>query len=207
MVMLALLLPVAARAQHDVLLRVTAARADHRVDAGFGPETSVGTLLGWVGRLRVLPGVTLTTDGRTGRLTARSGSALDRDMAELGIGVEFMPLRWMALQSGFTRRSYSSMVARQRWTLLRLGAEARVPFSGDQLRAVGRVNLLPGVSVNGLPRPDLAFEGAAGMAYTRRRAAVTLMYSLERCDFPSQGSGRRSEQLSTLSLGLGWRLW
>lgn len=206
MVTLALLLPVAARAQHDVLLGLTAAHADHRVDAGYGPETSVGTLLGWDVRLRVLQGLTLTTDGRSGRLTARTGGAVDREMTELGVGVEFMPLPWLALQSGFTRRSYSSIVARQRWTLLRLGAEARVPFSGDELRGVGRITLLPGASVNGLPRPDLAFEGAAGLAFTRGHAAVHLTYSLERCDFPTQGSGRRSEQLSTLSLGLGWRL-
>ena len=129
---LPLLLPVAAGAQRDLRLAVTAAHADHRVDAGYGAEMSAGTLLGWDVRLRVRQGLILTTNGRAGRLTAHSPGAVDRDFAELGAGAEFMPLPWLALQSGFTTRSYSSIVARQRWTFLRLGAEARVPFSGNE---------------------------------------------------------------------------
>lgn len=195
------LLPAIAAAQGLELSGVvTLAHGDHRVDAGLGVERATGFLTGGAARLR-LRGIALTLSAETGHLTAVQGSGgIDRDVSQLGAVAQFTPLPWLVLESGVTLRSFGTVVARQRWTLVRAGAEARIPLSGETFWAVGRAHLLPLVSVNGLPNAATAFDAGTGLAYRRGRFLFDLTYSLERCDFPWQGSTRRSEQLGTLAL-------
>jgi hypothetical protein len=202
-----LLLPAMVEAQGLELSAVaTVAHGDHRVDAGFGVERAAGLLVGAAARAR-LRGIALTLSGETGHLTAVQGSGgIDRDIAQLGAVVGFAPLQWLVLESGVTLRSFGTVVARQRWTLVHAGAEARVPLSGETFWAVGHAHLLPLVSVNGLPNAATAFDAGTGLAYRRGRFIFDLTYTLERCDFPWQGSTRRSEQLSTLALRGGVEL-
>lgn len=203
----ALLLPAGVHAQIDLSGLVTVARADHRVDAGAGVERASGVLVGGTARVRFPYDIAVTLSGETGHLTAAQGTGgIDRDVSQLGAEVEFVALSWLALQSGVTIRSYGTAVARQRWTLVRAGAEARIPLSGETFWAVGRAHLLPVVSVNGLPNAATAFAGATGLGYRRGRLILDLSYTLERCDFPWQGSTRRIEQLGTLMIRGGTRL-
>ncbi len=201
------LVPALAGAQSVELSGVvTLAHGDHRVEAGLGVERATGLLVGGETRLR-RRGIALTISGETGHLTAVQGSGgIDRDVSQLGAVAQFAPLPWLILESGVTIRSFSTVVARQRWTLVRAGAEARVPLSGDTFWAVGHAHLLPLVSVNGLPNAATAFDAGTGLAYRRGRLLFDLTYTLERCDFPSQGSTRRSEQLGTLALRGGVQL-
>lgn len=205
---LLLFAPVDAAAQVRLRISGSFALADHRVDAGFGPERSSGYLLGTDIRVGLGPGLAIALAERSGRLAADGGGAIDRDLAEVSAGAEFLPLPWLALETGVIARSYGTVVARQRWTLLRVGAEARVPLSGEALWATARAHLLPIVSVNGLSQPNSAFAAATGMAWTRGRVTVDLAYALERCDFPAAGSVRRVEQLSALVMrgGVTFRL-
>ena len=185
---------------------VTVAHADHRVDAGFGVERATGVLVGGVTRLR-RRGIALTLSGGTGHLTAVEGTGgIDRDLSQVGAVVQFTPLRWLVLESGVTLRSFGTVVARQQWTLVRAGAEARVPLSGETFWAIGRAHLLPIVSVNGLPNAATAFDAGTGLAFRRGRVVFDFMYTLERCAFPWQGNTRRTEQLGTLTLGGGVQL-
>lgn len=202
-----LLLPAIAGAQGIELSgAVTVTRGDHRVDAGLGVERATGLLAGGAARLRVR-GIALTLSGESGHLTAVQGSGgIDRDVAQAGATAQFAPLPWLVLESGVTLRSYGTVVARQRWTLVRAGAEARIPLSGETFWAVGRAHLLPLVTVNGLPNAATAFDAGTGLAYRRGRLLFDLTYTLERCDFPSQGGTRRSEQLGTLALRGGVQL-
>ena len=198
------LLPGQVGAQRGVRAAATLAHADHRVDAGFGPERSSGFVLGGEVRIAVRHGLTLAAAGSAGHLGADGNDGIDRDIAQLNVSAQLVPLAWLALEAGLAVRTYSTVVARQRWTLVRLSAEARVPLSGEVVHALGRAGLFPLVSVNGLPGPDVAFETAVGLEYARGRWTVDLHYSLERCDFPFQGAGERSEQLAALTLRLGW---
>ncbi len=202
-----LLLPAIAWAQGIELSGgVTLTRADHRVDAGLGVERATGLLVGGATLLRYR-GIALTLFGEAGHLTAVQGSGgIDRDVSQLGAVAQFAPLPWLVLESGVTVRSFGTVVARQRWTLVRAGAEARVPLSGEALWAVGHAHLLPLVSVNGLPNAATAFDAGTGLAYRHGRLLFDLTYTLERCDFPSQGSTQRSEQLGTLALRGGVQL-
>jgi len=204
LILAVLLLPANAWAQRFELSGVvTVMRGDHRVDAGLGVERASGVLVGGATRLRHR-GIALTLSGETGHLTAVRGSGgIDRDVSQVGAIAEFAPLPWLVLESGVTLRSFGTVVARQRWTLVRAGAEARVPLSGETFWAVGHAHLLPLVAVNGLPHAATAFDAGTGLAYQRGRLLFELAYTLERCDFPSQGSTRRSEQLGTLALGGG----
>ena len=201
------LLPAIAGAQAVELSGVvTVAHGDHRVDAGLGVERATGLLVGGAARLR-LRGIALAVSGETGHLTAVHGSGgIDRDVSQVGAVVQFTPLPWLVLESGVTLRSFGTVVARQRWTLVRAGAEARVPLSGETFWALGHAHLLPVVSVNGLPNAATAFDAGTGLAYRRGRLLFDLLYTLERSDFPAQGSTRRREQLGTLALRGGAQL-
>lgn len=201
LVLVALLLPTMVAAQALELSGIlTLAHGDHRVDAGFGAERAAGLLIGGATTLRHR-GIALSISGEAGHLTAVQGTGgIDRDFSQAGAVVQFAPLPWLVLESGVTLRSYGTVVARQRWTLVRAGAEARVPLSGETFWAVGHAHLLPLVTVNGLPNAATAFDAGTGLAYRRGRLLFDLTYSLERCDFPSQGSTRRSEQFGQLAL-------
>ncbi len=202
-----LLLPVIAGAQGmELSAVVTLMRGDHRVDAGFGAERATGLLAGGAARLR-FRGIALALTGETGHLTAVQGSgAIDRDISQVGATAQFTPLPWLVLESGVTLRSFGTVVARQRWTLVRAGAEARIALSGETFWALGHAHLLPIVRVNGLPNAATAFDAGTGLAYQRGRILFALTYTLERCDFPPQGSTRRTEQLGTLALSGGVQL-
>src|SRR5229473_2832276 len=201
LVFAALGLPAIAGAQRVELSGVvTVAHGDHRVDAGLGVERATGLLTGGAARMR-FRGIALMLSGETGHLSAVPGSGgIDRDLSQVGAAAQFTPLPWLLLESGVTLRSFGTVVARQRWTLFRAGAQARVPLSGETLWALGHAHLLPVVTVNGLPNAATAFDAGTGLAYQRGRLLIDLTYMLERCDFPRQGSTRRSEQLETLAL-------
>jgi hypothetical protein len=149
-------------------------------------------------------GVSLGCAGSAGHLAAREGDAVDRDVAQLSLATEMLALPWLALDAGFTVRSYSTVLARQRWSLGRLGAEARIPFSGGRAHALARMGLYPLASVDGLPRPSIAFESMAGLTYRAAPWDFDLRYALERYDFPTDAGGNRIEQLSGLVLRVGW---
>jgi hypothetical protein len=181
----------------------------HRVDAGYGVEPSTGVVGG--GEVGVGVGERLTV-----RLLAQTGSlhadvpgapgVIDRDVAEVGAQVEVLALHWLAVQAGVRRRTYSTILARQRWTMVNVGAEARLPLSGIGLSGILRGAMLPGVWVTGLGAPDLAFAAAAGMEYRRGRASVALLYSVERYRFPVGARPVRREQIASLALEAGWSL-
>lgn len=176
----------------------------HRVDAGYGVEPSGGVALG--GELVVGKGDRLAIRLVTlnGSLDAAGPGAIDRDVADVGAEVEVVALPWLAAQAGVRRRTYSTVLARQRWTTLHVGAEARLRFTETGLSGIARGAVLPGVWVNGLDQPNLAFAVASGMEYRRGRASVAVLYDVERYRFPAGAKPSRREQVAVLALKAGW---
>lgn len=177
--------------------------AEHRVQdqsVGAGVERSTGTLVGAGLRLSVASGAAIAVVGRTGVLHPGTGATLPRDVAELGLDGAYRMHDWIDLVAGVRVRSYTTAVARQRWTAPYLGAAARVPFAVRGLRATLDVALHPFASVSGLTRPEFAVTSAAGMAYARGRFDVQLRYAVERYDFARETTSERLEQLSALTL-------
>ncbi|MGH7675528.1 MAG: hypothetical protein ACREMV_09675, partial [Gemmatimonadales bacterium] len=177
------------------------APTEHRVDAGLGLERSFGLTFGAVGTVRVRPWLDAELHLQGGTLSSDDAGVVDRDLAELGAQARVRPVPWLAFTAGAARRVYSSVIARQRWTLISLGTEVRLGFSGGTTSGVLRAAALPLADVDGLGDAEGGFSVAAGMEYRRDRLEASLMYSLERYEWPT-ASGRRREQLGALTVGL-----
>ena len=201
----AILSAAPAAAQRALTVAPLVSLAEHRVDAGFGVERSLGPILGGVGTVRFSPRVTVAVHALGGSLFGSQG-VLDRDVGELGVEASVITVPWLALEAGATRRAYSTKLGRQTWTLVGLGATARTAFAGNAIHGVWRAALLPAVSASGLRGPDRAFRAATGLAYRVRTTTLGVEYSLERYDFPAAAGVRRLEQLSALTLLLELRL-
>ena len=193
-----------ATAQSALTVAPLVSLAEHRVDAGFGVERSLGPVVGGVGTLRFGPRLAVAVRALGGSLFGSKG-VLDRDVGELGVEGSMVAGPWLSLQAGVARRAYATRVARQTWTTVAAGAAARVAFAGGAIHGVGRAALLPVVSVTGLPDPGVAFRAAAGLEYRIRATTLGVEYSLERYDFPMEGGVRRLEQLTALTLLLRLR--
>jgi len=174
--------------------------AEHRVEAGYGVERSSGVVLGAEGALPVGSSLTLALRAQGGSLHTSSPGAVNRDVGQVTAEARMAAARWLTLQLGATRRVYSTVIARQRWTIVHLGAGVRVPLTVPTISGLARAALLPVVSVNGLDRPEVAFTAAVGMEYHIRPLRIQALYSLERYDFPTRDAVRRLEQLAQLTL-------
>ena len=194
-----------AGAQRALTVAPLVSLVEHRVDAGFGVERSLGPIVGGVGTLRVGPRLEVAARVVAGRLIGSTG-VLDRDVGELGVEASVVTVPWLVLQAGAARRAYSTKLGRQTWTLVGLGAKARMAFAGDAIHSVWRAALLPAVSASGLRGPETAVRGATGLEYRVRTMTLCVEYSLERYDFPTEAGVRRLEQLSAVTLLLELRL-
>jgi len=194
-----------AMAQRALSVAPIVSLAEHRVDVGFGVERSLGPILGGVGTLWLGSRLAIAVRALGGSLFGSQG-VLDRDVGELGVEGSLAAGPWLSLQVGAARRSYGTRVARQTWTIVDVGAAARLAFAGGAIHGVGRAALLPVVSVTGLPDPGVAFRAGTGLEYRMGRGDLGVEYSLERYDFPVNQGVRRIEQLAALTLRLELRL-
>jgi hypothetical protein len=176
----------------------------HRVDAGYGVEPSSGVVVGSELTAGTGDRFTIQLLMQTGSLRAQASGAIARDVAEIAARLDAVALPWLTVQAGAERRTYSTLLARQTWTMIDVGAEARIAFSESGVSGTVRGAILPGVGVSGLDRPDLAFTGAAGMEYRPGRAIFALLYSLERYQFSAGAMAQRREQITALTLKAGW---
>lgn len=195
--------PAAAAQIRSLAFAGDVAFAEHRVDdrrVGGGVEISTGTLFGAGVRISVGSRWTIGASGRTGVLHPDSGATLPRDVAELALDGAFRMRDWFDVVGGVRVRSYTTALARQRWTAPYLGAAGRVPFAVRGLQGLLDLAVHPFASVSGLTRPEFALSGGAAVAYSRGRVDVQLRYSVERYDFARGTADERSEQLSALTL-------
>lgn len=194
----------AASAQRTVRANGLVTIMKHRVDAGFGVEPSSGVAYGSEVILEAGERFIFQLEAHTGSLQARTPGAITRDVAEIAARVGVFPLPWLSVRAGAGRRIYATQLARQSWTMIEVGAEARLAFSERRVSGTASAAILPAVWVNALDRPDLAFTGAAGMEYRPGRANFALLYSLERYRFPAGAIAERREQITALTLKAGW---
>jgi hypothetical protein len=180
--------------------------AEHRVDAGRGVEQASGMVIGGEGTLFLGARTEFFVHAAGGKLSAVSGNADDRDLAEVELRAAVVPVPWLALHAAVSSRTYSTTLVRERWTALRFGGEARLAFVGAGVRGVLRAEVLPSVSVSGLEDPSRAFAAGAGLEWRAGVLTLGLRYELERYDFPTVATVDRREQLSMLTAHAGLRL-
>ena len=198
-------MPYQAAAQVSISGRVVGSSVEHRVNAGTGVEQSSGTVFGADVLITLGRWIELSGHGLNGKLKADSAFADDRDLTELEAVATVKAMPWLAFQVGTNLRSYTTLLARQRWTTVRLGAETRLRLAGP-LVGIIRAGLMPVVSISGLDDPDIAYHTGAGIEWRGRRVAASIIYSLERYDFPTGANVfQRLEQVSSLTAAFGLR--
>lgn len=180
--------------------RAEIGRVEHRVRNAGQVEWSSGTVFGGALGLRIGGRLEVWGEARGGRLAAQSPDGDDREFAEIQLvgARELGP--WLTLQGGAGVRSYASGPFRQRWTTLRVGAEARVPLALEGVRGVVRGQWMPVVAVSGLARPNLALGASVGVEWLGSRVSVGALYTLERYDFPGGATTKRLEEISALQV-------
>ena len=194
-----------AAAQVLVSAGLLASLADHRVDVGSGVEHSTGTVAGGQAGLEwhlVRVNLSLVT----GELGALGGNAVSRTMSEARLDASRPVRSWLTLHAGTVTRRYSSPIAAQRWNIVRTAVEGRFTMFDGILEAGAMGTFDPIVSVTGTRSPKLSIGGATSLAYRGKRLTVRLARTIERADFPPRDGTPRVEQLSMLTLGVGWRL-
>jgi len=174
-------------------------RVEHRIRFGGLIQPSAGTMFGGAVGVVVRGRLEVWGEAAGGHLGAKSPDSEDRDFAEVQLlgGMRVRP--WLTLQSGVSVGTYSAPLARQRWTTLRLGAEAHLPLAIEGVQGIVRGQWMPVVSVSGVGRPDVALTAGAGLEWRGQRVSLSAVYMLERYDFPaSDPSLRRLEEVSSL---------
>lgn len=191
-----------AAAQTSLVGGAEIARVEYRIRAAGHVDASSGPVFGGALGLRLGKRFVLWGEALGGHLTPapQSPDGEARDLAEVRLlgGAQLSP--WLTLQAGASVRAYSTPLARQRWTTLRLGAEAHVPLALEGVYGLVRGQWMPVVSISGVPRPDVAFAAAAGLEWRRSRVSLGALYSLERYDFPASATTGRLEELASLQL-------
>jgi hypothetical protein len=195
------------RAQLPVTAGASVSVAEHRVTAGAGLERSSGTMFGlWA--TTTLPWQTLEARAslRAGSLGANERSAIDRDVGEVSLGASIPLSAWLGLDAGVVVRRYESALAAQRWVYGEIGLHGRTSLLDDALELSAGLSIMPWVSVSGISRPDLAVAAHSMVGYTAGRLTATMRYRLERFDFAARDQVRRLEELSSLELGVAWKV-
>ena len=194
-------------AQLPLTTGVSMSLAEHRVTAGAGLERSSGTMFGlWATTTVPWQALEARASLRAGSLGANERSAYDRDVGELSLAGSMPVSPWIGLDAGFVVRRYESAFAAQRWVWGQVGIHGHHAMLDDAITLEAGLSIMPWVSVSGISRPDLAVAAHSAMGYTTGRLTATINYSLERFDFPARSGVRRLEELSSLELGVAWKL-
>jgi hypothetical protein len=194
-------------AQLPVTTGVSVSLAEHRVTAGAGLERSSGTMFGvWATTVVPWQSVEARASLRAGSLGANERSAFDRDVGEISLGASIPVSDWVGLNAGLVVRRYESALAAQRWVWGEVGIHGRRSMLENALKLSAGLSIMPLVSVSGISRPDLAVAAHSAVGYTTGRLTATIRYGLERFDFPARNGVRRLEELSSLELGVAWKI-
>jgi hypothetical protein len=194
-------------AQLPVKTGVSVSLAEHRVTAGAGLERSSGTMFGlWATTVVPWQALEARASLRAGSLGANQSSAFDRDVGEASLGASLPVSGWLTLDAGVVVRRYESALAAQRWVWGEVGMSGRRAMLDDAFELSAGLSIMPWVSVSGISRPDLAVAAHSAIGYTAGRLTASIRYGFERFDFPARNQVRRLEELSSLELGVAWKI-
>jgi len=139
-----------------------------------------------------------------GSLTADTGAAAARTLAEGRAQLGFVAAAWLTLWAGPRARSYASSGIRQRWWFWEVGAEARGMLFADRSYAFGALALAPAGTVDALPAFSRETGVAAGLAVRLPGPGpwARLAYRVDQ----TRLAGGRRETVEAISLGVAMEL-
>lgn len=193
-------------AQVTVTPSIFVAYVVHQDDIGYGSELTSGPVLGLAVDVNPTRWTDVVLSGYQGSLSPGSPGVDSRRLADIELAGSIFATPVLALQVGLRAQSYTTTLARQQWLSMLVGGEYAPVILDGVGRAVLRLGLLPVVTVSGLPNPTLGATGSAGFEFMRGPLTGSVLFSLERYNFPTANGFARSEQLELLSLNLGWKL-
>ena len=177
-------------------------------------ESRSGVLVG--GQLAAAPHkqFTFTGDFRLGTLAGDNGIGEDLRVTEFEGQMTWWPAQWFGLRGGYTNRTESTIIARQKWQFANASAVTRFRFVGGAISTVTAVSILPwGDFTGNLDAADnpvspnsLSIAGEMGLEAQTRYLSAGLMYYVERFTFPEVNGAERRDQFSSLRLRLGMQL-
>jgi hypothetical protein len=193
-------------AQVTVTPSIFVAYVEHQDDIGYGNELTGGPVLGLAVDVAPTRWTDVVVSGYQGSLSPATPNVDGRRLADLELSGSIFATPVLALQVGLRAQTYTTPLARQQWLSMLVGGEYAPVILDGVGRAVLRLGLLPVVTVSGLPNPTFGATGSAGFEFLRGPVTGSVLFSLERYNFPAANGIARSEQIELLSLNLGVRL-
>jgi hypothetical protein len=193
-------------AQVTVTPSIFVAYVVHQDDIGYGSELTSGPVLGLAVDVSPTRWTDVVVSGYQGALSPGSPGVDGRRMADIELAGSVFATPVLALQAGLRAQSYTTTLGRQQWLSIVIGGEYAPVILDGVGRAVLRLGLLPVVTVSDLPNPTFGATGSAGFEFLRGPLTGSVLFSLERYNFPTANGFARSEQLELLSLNLGFKL-
>jgi hypothetical protein len=193
-------------AQVTVTPSIFVAYVVHQDDIGYGSELTSGPVLGLAVDINPTRWTDVVVSGYQGALSSGVPGVDGRRMADIEMAGSIFATPVLALQVGLRAQSYTTTLGRQQWLSMLVGGEYAPLILDGVGRAVLRLGLLPVVTVSGLPTPTFGATGSAGFEFLRGPVTGSVLFSLERYNFPSANGFARTEQLELLSLNLGVKL-
>ena len=146
----------------------------------------------------------LRLDYGQGNLTADTGAAAARTLAEGRAQLGFVAAAWLTLWAGPRARSYASSGIRQRWWFWEVAVEARGRLFADRAYAFGALALAPAGTVDALPAFSRETGVAAGLAVRLPGPGpwARLAYRVDQ----TRLAGGRRETVEAISLGVAMEL-
>jgi hypothetical protein len=187
-------------------LSATLGLMEHRVVAQPGYERALGPVFGAQVDVVPMPNASLSLRVLGGTLDPRSPAAEAREVGELDARARLRVLPWLDAGAGASVRSFTSTLARQKWTQFSIGAESRMSMLSGRIIGLAGASLIPAVRVSGQESPTLAIAAVMGIRSTTRQYELGLDYTVERYDFPTTaGRVKRAEGNSVLAIRAGYR--
>jgi len=152
--------------------------------------------------------VAFVASGARGELTPNtSGSAIDRDVGKISAHGSLTVLEWLDADVEYAARAFSTVVGRQRWDMLGIGATVRHRVRDTGVTAFYRAQYVPVVNVDDQENPDLSIAAEVGLRVPLGRLPleVAASYRIERFDFPDR-AGSRTDQFQYFQIYLGMKL-
>lgn len=186
---------------------VAARLAEHRVSDASGLGKTSGLLIGAGADILTRGVLSFKFQFLAGTATAEDALATDRQVLDGSFDIGFALSPWLTVIGGAGARRYED-IATERWLSLRAGGEANFSLGGGPLRGIARILVMPLVSIAGsvgtVESPSFGMASALGLGFESRRVSTSLLYEIERYDFPSTAG--RDEQFGALLFRFGYKV-
>ena len=196
----------------------TASQTSHKSRLAQGlDESRSGLLLGGAAAVAASKALVISSDFRVGTLGGDNTSGSDVKITEIDGQLTYSLRPWLALRTGYARRSESTNLVLHHWQFANATAMTRFAFAGGAIKTFSAISLLPWASFSGhfdnagkpVSPNKTSFAVELGAELQTAPLSAGIGYSSERFSFPAVNGIARQDQFSSLRLRIGLQtgLW